>query len=81
MASPARVYGISRFATVWHHESACISFGLIPYTRQLYEADSNNILNSEDGVWKVSFFEVQTRELGEAGYAGLWRKRLTIPPP
>ena len=24
MASPARVYGISRAATVWHHASACI---------------------------------------------------------
>lgn len=71
-----RIVGTWRSELSYSDYYACATLAVIcfnddgTYTRQLYEADSNSILYSEKGVWKVTFLEVQTRELGETGYAG-----------
>jgi hypothetical protein len=71
-----RVVGTWRSELSYSDYHGCATMAVIrfnedgTYTRELYEADSNHVLNSEEGVWKIYFFEVQTRELGETGYAG-----------
>ena len=79
-----RVVGTWRCGPSYSDYYACTTMAVIhfnddgTYTRQLYEADSNSILYSEKGVWKVSFLEVRTRELGETGYAGYVFNPLTV---